>query len=126
MVVRFKWRGKKSGKACGCIYAEKTESNGIQFASKAEARRYNELCLLELAGEITNLECHPRFELEVAGEIIGRYTPDFAYDEKGTPKRIVEEVKGGYIARGYGRDYPLRKRLFKALFPQYEHREIKV
>lgn len=89
--------------------AVKTEIDGIAFASKAEARRYVELKLLERAGEIWDLELQPRFPLLVpattgtirgalqaeAGTFdgrIGEYRGDFAYQD--TRGRIVEDVKG--------------------------------
>ncbi len=39
--------------------AQPTIVDGIRFHSKGEARRYQELRLLERAGEITNLELQP-------------------------------------------------------------------
>ena len=42
-----------------------TVIDGIRFASKAEARRYGELRLLEQAGEIRDLVRQPRFALYV-------------------------------------------------------------
>jgi len=41
----------------------KTEVNGITFDSMAEARRYEELLILERAHKISNLECQPKFHL---------------------------------------------------------------
>jgi hypothetical protein len=38
--------------------------DGIRFDSVKEARRYNELKLLERGGEIKNLELQPRFVLQ--------------------------------------------------------------
>lgn len=89
--------------------AIKTEIDGIVFASKAEARRYAELKLLERAGEIWDLELQPRFSLSVpstAGTLrraleatagtfdgkIGEYRGDFAYHDRSG--RVVEDVKG--------------------------------
>ncbi|WP_416330616.1 DUF1064 domain-containing protein, partial [[Clostridium] innocuum] len=43
--------------------AVKTEVDGIKFDSKHEALRYQELRLLEQAGEITNLRLQVPFEL---------------------------------------------------------------
>lgn len=43
--------------------AVKTEVDGIKFDSKREASRYQELRLLEQAGEITNLLLQVPFEL---------------------------------------------------------------
>ena len=89
--------------------AKPTEVDGIRFASTKEAKRYQELKLLERAGEIINLELQPRFELLVplpkghpdAGtrlKCVGTYIADFAYTEPGyrplLDRRVVEDVKG--------------------------------
>lgn len=73
--------------------AQRTEVDGVVFASKAEARRYGELKLLYDQGEIQRLTLQPRFPLEVNGVKIGTYVADFAYvhPEAGY---IVEDVKG--------------------------------
>jgi hypothetical protein len=79
--------------------------DGHRFPSKAEAKRYGELKLLQKAGEITGLELQPKFPLVLpnGAEILIRsdrypngrkavYRADFAYF---TPaRRVVEEVKG--------------------------------
>lgn len=87
--------------------AVKTTVNGIMFASKAEARRYRELKLLEKAGDIRALKTHPEFTLcpwmtdhsEIV--IIGKYVADFAYKARIKMGRdqdewedVVEDVKG--------------------------------
>lgn len=78
----------------------RTTVDGITFASKAEAKRYGELKLLERAKEICKLERQPRFPLRVgtAGELICTYVGDFAYCNGPhwniTSRRIVEDVKG--------------------------------
>jgi hypothetical protein len=91
--------------------AVRTEVDGIKFASKAEARRYCELKLLEKAGEIRRLALQPGFDLTVHGDAfvktwlptkIGAYVADFYYEERvETPapnsdywRRVVEDVKG--------------------------------
>ncbi len=77
--------------------AIQTTIDGIRFDSRAEARRYSELKLLEMAGEISDLKCHPQFELQPKfkhnGETIRAicYTADFSYMEDG--RLIVEDVK---------------------------------
>lgn len=88
-----------------------------EFGSRAEARRYQELEILASVGKISNLSPHPRFRLEVNEMLIGHYTADSSYIEDGVP--IIEEVKGWK-----SRDYPLRKKLFIALYPHLTHREI--
>ena len=79
--------------------AVKTTIDGHTFDSKAEARRYSELRLLERAGEISDLELQPSFELQPTFRDAQKrthraitYVADFAYTEDG--RRIVEDVKG--------------------------------
>ena len=70
------------------------EVDGIRFASKAEARRYGELKLLERAGEIADLRLQPPFRLDVNGLHIADYRGDFAYRNVRTGMAGVEDVKG--------------------------------
>jgi len=80
-------RGHKYG-------AVRTEVDGVKFASKAEARRYSELKLLERAGQIFGLQLQPPFRLEVGRECIGIYKADFSYRDKRDGRTVVEDVKG--------------------------------
>ena len=90
---------------------KKTTSNGIEFDSKAEAKRYAELLLLERAGHISDIELQPRYLLQESFKIDGKthrsinYTPDFRYMKDG--EIIVEEVKGFADT-----SYKIRKKLF--------------
>lgn len=68
--------------------------DGHRFDSKAEHRRYLELKLLVAAKEISRLDVHPRFEIEVKGYFICHYEADFAYFDEREQQRIVEDVKG--------------------------------
>ena len=70
-----------------------------QFDSMAEEKRYHQLILLERAGEISNLQVHPVFEIfqaftdDTGAKHRGiRYEADFQYTEAG--RVIVEDVKG--------------------------------
>ena len=80
--------------------ARKTTVDGIEFDSDAEARRYHELCLLERAGEITDLEMQVPYELQPrfkAGRRVIRpitYIADFRYTDTRTGEQVVEDVKG--------------------------------
>lgn len=74
--------------------AVKTIVDGIEFDSKAEARRYSELRLLERAGKIRNLERQVRYDLDVNGVRIGFYKADFRYWDQASNQQIVEDVKG--------------------------------
>lgn len=91
--------------------AKKTVVDGIKFDSKREARRYQELRLLERAGAIARLELQVKYTLTVNGQKIGRYTADFVYFENG--QRVVEDVKSPATKKA--RDYVLRKKLLRAI-----------
>ena len=89
-----------------------TTVDGYRFASRAEARRYAELRLMALAGEIAGLELHPRFQLVVNGQSVGAYVADFAFTDAATGRRVVEDVKGGQATRTAV--YRLKRRLMLA------------
>lgn len=80
--------------------AQKVYFDGIAFDSRKEARRYNELKILEKASLISDLERQVRFELipsqrDENNKVIERkidYIADFVYMKDGT--KIVEDVKG--------------------------------
>lgn len=65
---------------------------GMRFASKREAARYATLLYAEMAGEISDLECQPRFRLEVNGVKVCEYRGDFRYRRNG--QVVIEDVKG--------------------------------
>lgn len=92
--------------------------DGVRFASKAEGRRYLELKLLERAGEIRGLELQPKYVMLVAGKRICSYSPDFRYVEKGA--FVCEDVKGRANDR-----FPIKAKLFRALYPDVELRVIR-
>ena len=73
----------------------KIRVDGRLFDSKAEAARWQELQLLERAGEITELERQVEYELipKQKGERAVKYIADFRYvDNDG--KTVVEDTKG--------------------------------
>ena len=73
----------------------KIRVDGRLFDSKAEAARWQELQLLERAGEITELERQVEYELipKQKGERAVKYIADFRYvDNEG--KTVVEDTKG--------------------------------
>ena len=103
----------------------KIELNGIKFDSKAEARRYKELKLLERAGEITNLELQPKFNLQGSFKKNGKtyrainYIADFKYlDKKG--KEVVEDVKGIET-----KEFKIKKKMFEFKYKELELKIIK-
>jgi hypothetical protein len=73
-------------------HAIPTEIDGIRFDSKSEAIRYQELKLLERAGEISNLELQPKYSIDINGKHICNYVADFRYLDRGV--LVVEDVKG--------------------------------
>ena len=89
--------------------AVKTIVDGITFDSKAEARRYGNLKILERAGTIDSLELQPRYDLVVNGSKCGFYKADFRYNEDG--RQVVEDVKGMKTPV-----YNLKKKLIKAIY----------
>ena len=101
--------------------AEKTEVDGVTFASKAEAARWRELQLLERAGEIEHLR-HEAIRFILGRSAKGRltwYKPDFTYIDlrKGSGYLVAEDFKGCAA-----RDWPVRSAAFKRLFPEWELR----
>ena len=82
--------------------SKKTVVDGQKFDSKKEARRYQELLLLEKAGKIKNLSRQVKFVLipsqrDENGKVVERecsYKADFTYEEEGGIKTVVEDVKG--------------------------------
>lgn len=110
--------------------AIKTCVNGIEFDSRKEARRYQELLLLERAGVIQNLKRQEKFLLipsqyetvetgeyyqtgskkgtpktkEVCVEKAVVYVADFTYIEDG--KKVVEDTKGVKT-----KDYIIKRKL---------------
>ena len=75
---------------------EPTIVDGIKFPSRKEASRWQELRLLERAGEITGLVRQVRIELIPKTSMYNAcyYVADFVYFDKKTGKTVYEDVKG--------------------------------
>lgn len=80
--------------------AAPTVLDGIRFDSTSEAKRYAELLLLERAAEISGLEVHVRFPIDINGQRICSYECDFMYRTKAG-RVIVEDVKGAPLTAVY-------------------------
>lgn len=94
-------------------HAKKVKVGDEVFHSKKELRRYEELLLLEKAGQIKNLRREVKYTLIPSqretiwkngkprqGKVIEReasYIADFVYEENG--QTVVEDVKGGYATK---------------------------
>ena len=74
----------------------KTVIDGITFDSKKEAKRYQELMLLNRAGEIGELMLQPEWvfpDMKYKSNCRVRYRADFKYLDKNG-KWVIEDVKG--------------------------------
>lgn len=115
------------GIACGPIKRRRIEMrskkvtvDGILFDSKTEADYYVFLRYQEKTGAISNLRCHPRYELIPAITTIQgkrqraiNYILDFDYIRDG--KRVAVDVKGWAME-----DAQLKRKLFQWKYPTIE------
>jgi len=92
--------------------AVKTTVDGIQFDSKREAARYQELRLLEKAQEISDLKTQVPFLLipKCGKNRAIYYYADFTYFDSRTGDDVVEDCKGCRTEV-----YRLKKKLMKWL-----------
>jgi len=100
------------------------EIDGYKFDSIAESRRYQELRLLQTAGDISGLVVHPRYVLQEAfkyGMGIERaitYIADFAYC-CNSGWTVVEDVKGAKTEV-----YKIKRKLFIRKYPKFQFVEV--
>ncbi len=109
---------------------KKVTIDNITFDSLAEARRYEQLKLMEQAGAISDLRLQPRYELQKAftdsSGIKHRaitYVADFEFRERvsaGVWRWIVEDVKGKAVPV-----YLIKRKLFLFKYPDLTFREVK-
>jgi hypothetical protein len=94
------------------------EADGYTFDSRAEARRYEQLKLLVYAGEISQLEIHPKYEIVPAFRRDGKlyparfYEADFAYMD-AERRAYTEDVKGVVTDV-----FSLKRQLFLLKYPE--------
>ena len=106
--------------------AVKTVVDGITFDSKAEARRYSELKILERAKQIENLVLQPKFELQAGFTHKGKriqainYIADFQYTDCVTGALVVEDVKGMRT-----KEFNIKYKMFLKRYPEIDFRVIK-
>ena len=112
--------------------ARKISIDGIDFDSKKEGRRYEQLKALEKAGVISDLELQKSFELipnitepdtvgprggVKPGKVLERkvcYIADFCYRDRDG-KTIVEDVKGCKFGSAYA-VFKIKKKLMRWRF----------
>lgn len=112
----------------GRIPHKKTRLYGIEFDSKAEARRYLELRQKLKDGDICNLVLQPQFDLIPTQKVKGqktlrshKYTADFQYIQHG--RLVVEDVKSEHTR--HDREYILNRKLMYMLKGIYVHEVIR-
>jgi len=109
------------------FHAKPAEFDGIRFDSQKELARYQELLLLEKAGEISSIIVHPVFPLQEAFVYQGKkeqkitYSPDFSYYDK-KDRHVIEEVKGGNATRTTA--FEIKRKMFLYRYPEYDYRII--
>ncbi len=89
---------------------KKTVVDGITFDSIKEGKRYSELRLLEKAGEISELELQPKYDLVINNIKVCRYVGDFKYRLGTCGQYILEDCKGFKT-----QTYRLKAKLMKAV-----------
>lgn len=99
-------------------------AQGHTHDSGREAKRCNDLHMLQRAGEISDLKIQQQFRFSIDGRAVklknGHHAGikiDFLYRENG--QAIAEDSKGFVV-----RDWPLRRAIFCALYPHIELREV--
>ena len=101
-------------KNAGRIPHERVKVGDEEFDSLAEKDRYLELLVMEKVGIISDLKCHPAWELIPTQKVPGRstfrkhrYTADFSYIRDG--ELVVEDVKSERTREE--RDYIINRKL---------------
>lgn len=127
------YKAIKQMQAYGARSAGKIPHNYVkvgeeQFDSQAEADRYMELLVLQKAGVIAGLRCHPHYDLIPAQKVPGQrgfrahgYTADFAYIRDG--EEIIEDVKS--VRTREERDYIINRKLMWMLKGLYVHEVVR-
>ena len=106
----------------------KTTLDGIKFDSRKEAKRYNELKLMERCGLIKNLELQKPYELQPSFKKHNKtyraikYIADFVYYDVEREQIVVEDVKSPATAKD--KAYIIKKKMFIYKYDDYEFREI--
>lgn len=106
---------------------EMTTINGIKFSSRLEAERFQQLLLLEQAGEICDLQL--QHELQIFQGYVDPqtgekkrssfYLGDFSYVDLRNHKIIVEDTKGMETP-----EFRLKWKLAQSQYPEYEFRKV--
>ena len=108
------------------LHNVKVEVDGIAFDSKAEARRYRLLVLLQDQEQLRGLRVHPKYLLQEAfvdneGQKVQaiHYEADFEYFDLEVERLVAEEVKGFVTDL-----FALKSKMFRKRYPEIEFRII--
>ena len=101
--------------------------DGIKFSSHLEATRYQQLMLLEKAGEISCLQLQPEFQIakgwinpKTGEKIKSRfYVGDFEYFDPKIQRFVVEDTKGMETP-----EFRLKWDLVRSLYREIEFRKV--
>lgn len=96
---------------------KKVVVDGKKFDSIKESKRFTDVLFPAFkCGEITELECQPKYDMIVNGvKICERgYKPDFRYKNK-KGELVVEDVKG-YKKEAAYKIFKMKKQLMKAIY----------
>lgn len=89
--------------------AKKTVVDNITFDSMAEAKHYRHLKLLEMAGEVSDVQLQVPFAITIGGFLICTYRADFVYFDRDKRRHVVD-CKGVRT-----REFVMKKKLMKAV-----------
>lgn len=98
--------------------AKKVRFAGLKFDSQLEYDYYLFLLSRVQSNEITDLNIHTKFPIEINGQAICNVLADFDYIENG--KWIAIDVKGADTAISR-----LKRKLVKACYPSVDWRVVK-
>jgi len=98
--------------------AKKTWKDNILFDSKLESSIYEQLKILQQAGQINDLELQKEFVINVNEKQICIYIADFVFKVKD--KTVVADAKGVLTDV-----FKLKWKLMAAVYPQFDYRIFK-
>ena len=125
---KFKQQKTFGERSAGRIPHNYVKVGNETFDSQAEADRYMELLVGQKAGIISELECHPHFDLIPSQKVPGQrsfrphgYTADFRYKRDG--EVVVEDVKS--VRTREERDYIINRKLMFMIHGIYVHEVVR-
>lgn len=91
--------------------------NGIEFDSTREARRYQDLALMQQAGQIRGLRRQVPFAIEIKGAHICEWRADFVYEEIHKHNGETARTERYEDSKGHRTEvYLLKKKMVEAYY----------